>query len=265
MIWNDIQQIRAQAPLVMNITNFVAMNTTANALLALGAAPVMSNAVEEVEEMLGLANALVINIGTLSQPWLEAMLLAGNAARRQGIPIVLDPAGSGATGYRTESAKLLIRELQPAVIRGNASEIRSLVSAQLATKGVDSLLAPQAVINEAQQLSSTTGCVVSISGALDLIVDAARVFRLENGHSMMSRVTGMGCTASVITGAFLAINTAPLAAATHAMALMGVAGELAARNASGPGSFQVEFLDALHNISAEDLRQRIKLSSLGCE
>ena len=188
--------------------------------------------------MVSIAGALVINIGTLSTPWIDAMLQAGRKACAAGIPIVMDPVGCGATAFRTTTALQLIREIQPAVIRGNASEIRALNSANSSTKGVDSLHTPDQVFEDAHQLSVRTGCVVSVSGPIDLVVASERVARIHNGHPLMTRVTGMGCTASAVTGAFLAIEADAFTAAIHAMVTMGVAGELAAENASGPGSFR---------------------------
>jgi len=262
MIWQDIQRIRAEAPLVHNITNYVVMNTTANALLAIGASPVMAHAVEEVEEMVGLAQALVINIGTLSAPWVEAMVRAGKEARRRKLPIVLDPAGSGATQFRTTTAQKLMQEIHPTVIRGNASEIRSLLRSGPGARGVDSRHLPDEVLDDARALSRSAGCVVSVSGQVDLIVEGDAVARVANGHPMMSKVAGMGCTASALTGAFAAVNPAPFQAAAHAMAVMGIAGELAAGRAAGPGSFQVNFLDALHCLQESDIAQRLKLQGL---
>jgi hydroxyethylthiazole kinase len=258
MTWQDIHRIRAEAPLVLNITNYVVMNTTANALLATGASPVMAHAIEEMVEMTGHAKALVLNIGTLSAPWIAAMLEAGREARRRGIAIVLDPVGCGATQFRTRTAQTLIDEIHPTIIRGNASEVRALIRAGAGGKGVDSLHTPDEVGDDARALARAAHCVVTVSGAVDLIVDDAREARVANGDPMMSRVTGMGCTASAPTGAFAAVNASAFEAATHAMTLMGVAGEIAAERAAGPGSFQMHFLDALHGISAADFTRRVK-------
>jgi len=262
MIWQDIQRIRAEAPLVHNITNYVVMNATANALLAIGASPVMAHAIEEVAEMASLARALVINIGTLSAPWVDAMVKAGKEARRRKIPIVLDPVGSGATQFRTTTAQKLIQEIHPAVIRGNASEIRSLLRPGPGAKGVDSRHLPDEVLDDARALSRSAGCVVSVSGPVDLIVQGDAAARVANGHPMMTKVTGMGCTASAITGAFTAVNPSPFQAAAHAMAVMKVVGEMAAERAAGPGSFQHHFLDVLHGIQASDIAQRLKMQGL---
>ncbi len=258
MVWDDVQRIQAQAPLVLNITNYVVMNTTANALLAIGASPVMAHAIEEAEDMARIAQALVINIGTLSGPWVESMFTAGRVARKRGIGIVLDPVGCGATAYRTRTAQELMREIRPSVVRGNASEIKALLHSGGNTKGVDSRDDPDAVITDARELARTAGCVVSVSGAVDLVTDGERVARVANGHALMPRVTGMGCTASAITGAFLAVNGDAQAAATHAMAAMGIAGEIAGDTAAGPGSFQVNFLDALYRLDEAQINTRLK-------
>jgi hydroxyethylthiazole kinase len=255
LIWHDVQKIRSAGPLVHNITNYVVMNTTANALLAVGASPLMAHAIEEAADITGLSQALVLNIGTLSAPWIDAMLLSGKEAKRRNLPVVLDPVGCGATRFRTDTAHRLIQEIQPTVIRGNASEIRALVIAGSGSKGVDSLHTPDEVLNDAVALSLSVGCVVSVSGPVDLIVEGNTVLRVANGTPMMTRVTGMGCTASALTGAFLAVNQSALQAARNAMAVMGIAGEMAGQQATGPGSFQVAFLDALYGMTQAQLAQ----------
>lgn len=262
MIWQDILRIREEAPLIHNITNFVVMNTTANALLALGASPVMAHAVEEAEEMAGLSRALVLNIGTLSAPWVEAMLLAGKEARKRRIPVVLDPVGSGATQYRTATAQRIISEIHPDIIRGNASEIRSLVRSGPGAKGVDSRHSTEEVADDAGRLAASLACVVVVSGAVDLISDGRSAIRIANGHPMMAKVTGMGCTATAFVGAFAAVNPSPLKAAAHAMAVMGIAGEMAAEQSSGPGGFQSVFLDVLFRLGESDVTRRLKAQGL---
>jgi hydroxyethylthiazole kinase len=259
MLMQDIQRIRAEAPLIHNITNYVVMNVTANALLAVGASPVMAHAPEEVEDMVDLAQALVINLGTLSIDWVNSMIKAGHMANHKGIPIVLDPVGSGATRFRTESAQLLLHNTPPAIIRGNASEIRSLVLAERCTKGVDSVHTPEETLEAARFLSGNFRCVVSVSGATDLIVENDAVIRISNGHPMMPRVTGLGCVATALTGAFAAVNKSYFHAAANAMALVGIAGEMAAERCSGPGSFQISFMDALFNIRESDVENRLRM------
>jgi hydroxyethylthiazole kinase len=256
--WNAVQAIRAQAPVVHNITNFVVMNTTANALLALGASPVMAHAEEEMEAMVGIASALVLNIGTLSAPWVASMVLAARAASAKGIPIILDPVGAGATPYRTRAVLDLVEAVRPTVIRGNASEIMAVHGAAATTRGVDSAAASQDALGAAQALHRDLGSVVCISGATDYIVGADGIRSIANGHPLMTRVTGLGCTASALCGAFAAVTADPALAAAQTMAVMGVAGEMAAERAAGPGTLQLHFLDILHTLTEEDLRARFR-------
>ena len=258
-VWADIKKIRADAPLIHNITNYVVMNTTANALLAIGASPVMAHAIDEIEEMVRIARALVINIGTLSPPWVESMLKAARSAKSLQIPIVLDPVGAGATHFRTQTAWRLMQESPPTILRGNASEIRSLFHAGSTTKGVDSRHGSDEAVEAARELSHRYGCAVSVSGTIDVIVQGSNTIRVANGHPMMPRVTGLGCTASALTGAFAAVNSSAMHAAAHAMAVMGVAGEIAAEKSDGPGSFQMHFLDVLYNLSEEDVKKRLRV------
>ena len=259
MVWQDVRGLRERAPLVLNITNYVVMNNTANALLAIGASPVMAHAIEEVEDMVALAGALVINIGTLSEPWVASMRKAGRAAQQRRIPVVFDPVGCSATAYRTRTAQALLEEVRPTIVRGNASEIRALAGAGGGARGVDSRQAPDEVLDDAQRLSRSAGCVVSVSGAVDIVADNARVAKIANGHAMMTRVTGMGCTASAVTGALAAVNASAFEAARNAMVLMGVAGEMAVERAAGPGSLQMHFLDVLHGMREADLTARARV------
>ncbi len=258
-VWQDVQKIREEAPLVHNITNYVVMNTTANALLALGASPVMAHAIDEVEDMVGIARAVVINIGTLSRLWIDSMIKAVHAAKDRNVPIILDPVGAGATRFRTETAHRLLKEAPPTIIRGNASEIRALYHAEGLTKGVDSRHGSEEALDASRILSQRYGCAVSVSGAVDIIVQNEKIIRVSNGHPMMPRVTGLGCTASALTGAFAAVNPSPLAAAAHAMVIIGIAGEIAAEHSRGPGSLQLHILDALYQLTESDIHQRLKI------
>ena len=257
----SLRRVRERKPLVHNITNFVVMNYTANALLACGASPVMAHAVEEVEEMVSLAGALVLNIGTLSPSWIQAMLKAGKRANALQVPVILDPVGAGATRLRTDSARQLIEELWIQVIRGNASEILSLAGegSGSRTKGADSVRTVDQVTETAVGLAQDLKTTLAITGAVDLITDGVRICRVMNGHEMMSHVTGTGCTATVIIGAFLAVNSDPLEAATHGLSYFGLAGEKAAAKALGPGSFQIALLDALYEMKEEELKAGAKI------
>ena len=257
-IFKSVLDIRAQSPLVHNITNYVVMNNTANALLAIGASPVMIHAEEEVEDMAAMASALVINIGTLSPPWVRGMFKAFAKAGEKGVPVVIDPVGAGATPYRTRTIRELIRASVPAIIRGNASEILALTDDRMKTKGVDSTAASEEALYAAQGISHERHCAVCVSGEVDYIVFDDRVVKIANGHPMMSKVTGLGCTASALCGAFAAVEKNAGAAAAKAMAVMGIAGEMAAGQAAGPGSLQMHFLDVLYRLSREDIRNYLK-------
>ena len=258
--WSAIERIRAQAPVVHNITNYVVMNNTANALLALGASPVMAHAEEEMESMVGIASALVLNIGTLSPAWIRSMFKAGEQARKWGIPVILDPVGAGATAYRTETARELAQAASPAIIRGNASEIQALAGSAASTKGVDSTADSQDALAAARALHQSTCAVVCISGPTDYIVGGPGVLEIHNGHTMMTRVTGLGCTATALCGAFAAVTPDPFLAAAQTMATMGIAGEMAVERAAGPGTLQLHFLDILYGLTEADIRQRLRQS-----
>ena len=243
--WASLQAIRRGAPLVHNIANFVAMEVVANCLLALGASPAMVHAEEEVEDFVAIASSLVINIGTLSPPWVAAMVRAAERARALGRPWVLDPVGAGATPYRTRTALDLI-ELQPTVIRGNASEILALAGAAAGpTKGVDSTHGADEAVHAAQQLAHGSGAVVAVTGAIDRITDGERWREVANGDPRMTRVTALGCAASATIGAFLAVQPDPLIAAAEGLAIFGLAGERAAVDAAGPGSLRWRIVDEL--------------------
>jgi hydroxyethylthiazole kinase len=255
----NLKLLRMKKPLIHNITNYVVMNYTANALLSCGASPVMAHAQEEVEEMVSFADALVLNIGTLTPYWIDAMLKAGKRANERNTPIILDPVGSGATRLRTESARRLIDELSITVVRGNASEVLSLAHEGSRTKGVDSIHSVDDAADAALILSRELNTTLAITGAVDLVTDGKDIHRVSNGHELMGFVTGTGCTATVIIGAFLAVDRSPLAATTTALAYFGLAGEKAASKASTPGSFQVGLLDALYSIDEKEIEKGAKI------
>jgi hydroxyethylthiazole kinase len=259
---DTLTRIRERGPLVHNITNFVSMDIVANALLAVGASPLMAHAMEEVDEIVALAGTVVINIGTLAPDWVRAMERGAERARALGKPWVLDPVGAGATRYRTDTSARLAR-MGPAVIRGNASEILAVAGAEGATRGVDSTRASTDAREAAQRLASELGCVVAVTGAVDFITDGARTLSVANGHPLMSRVTAVGCTASALVGACVAVRgDDPLPAAAHALATLGVCGERAARTTSSPGSFRVRLIDALSELTPAELRAEAKLSTV---
>jgi hydroxyethylthiazole kinase len=258
-----LRTIRERRPLVHNITNYVVMNETANATLALGALPVMAHAAEEVEEMVQLASALVLNIGTLSTSWVESMLVAGRAAAARGIPIVLDPVGAGATEYRTLTAHRILDAVDMTVLRGNAGEVATLVGAHAEVRGVESIVAGLEPGELARTAARRLGVVASVTGPVDHVSDGKRVLAVANGHELLSTVTGTGCMSSSLTGCFLAAKPGePVEAAAEALAAFGVAAEDAARGADGPGTFHTRLYDGLYALDPETLDARARIEEL---
>ena len=254
----SLRLLRERKPLVHQITNYVVMNETANATLALGALPVMAHAREEVEEMVGLADALVINIGTLSPPWVEAMIAAGRAANARGVPVVVDPVGAGATGYRTETAKRILTEVDVAVLRGNAGEVATLLGVSAEVRGVESIGAGGEPADLARDAARALAVVAAVTGPVDHVSDGERVAKVANGDAMLATVTGTGCMSSAVTGCFLAVAASPFDAAVEALVAFGVAGEDAARDAKGPGTFHANLYDALAALDPATLDARAK-------
>ena len=258
---STLTRMREQRPLVHQITNYVVMNETANATLALGALPVMAHAREEVEEMVALAGALVINIGTLSPHWVDSMLAAGNAANAKGIPVVVDPVGAGATRYRTETAKRLLDEVNVTVLRGNPGEVATLVGVEAEVRGVESITGGGDLAELAREAGRTLGVIASVTGAVDHVSDGESVLAVANGHELLATVSGTGCMSTAITGCFAAAKPGePFEAAAEALAAFGVAGEDAAAEARGPGSFHAALYDALYNLDPAGLDERTRIS-----
>ncbi|MEF2144315.1 MAG: hydroxyethylthiazole kinase [Desulfovibrionaceae bacterium] len=261
-VYSDVMRIREAKPLVLNVTNYVVANTTANALLALGASPAMSHNPEDLEDLTVFAGALVVNIGTPSSEFLEGVEMAGKVALGHSIPVVLDPVAAGATSIRTKTALRFIKEYKPSVVRGNASEIMAISGAKGRPKGVDSSQKANEGVGAAVDLAKLFSCVVCISGEQDYVTDGERTMVLSGGHAMMPLVTGLGCTASSLIGAFLSVNLDPFLATAHAMAIMSTAGRMAADRAEGPGTLQLHFYDMLYTCTAEDVERQIRAEML---
>lgn len=250
-----LEKVRRENPLVHNITNVVVTNFTANGLLALGASPVMAYAQEEVAEMASIAGSLVLNIGTLTPQVVESMLIAGKAANEHGVPVILDPVGSGATAYRTETARRLMEELEISVIRGNAAEIANVAGEAWNIRGVDAGDSDGDVIELAESAAQKLNTIVALTGKEDVITDGESTLVVRNGHPILTKVTGAGCLLTSVIGAFTAVEKDFLKAATAALSIYGVAAEVAADKSAllGPGSFQVEFLNQLYRLDAEEI------------
>lgn len=253
-----LRRIRERRPLVHQITNLVVMNPTANATLAVGASPVMAHAHPEVADMVGLAGALVLNPGTLEPYWVESMLLAGRRANELGVPVILDPVGAGATPYRTETNLMLLSELAIAVLRGNAGEIGALTGAGGVVRGVDSVEGVTDPLQVAAAGALRWNTTVAITGPRDVLSDGTRAVGVDNGHPLLSMVTGTGCMATAMIGAFAAVEEDRLVAAASALSVYGLAAERAAETAQGPGTFQAALFDSLYNLTAEDVEAGVR-------
>lgn len=266
MLENMLDNVRAVNPLIHNITNYVTVNDCANVLLACGASPIMADDVDEAAEITALCSGLNINIGTLNQRTIPAMLIAGKKANELGHPVVLDPVGAGASKLRTETALWLLGELRFTVIRGNISEIKTLSSGSGTTKGVDADVADgiteetlgEAVIF-AKEFAKKSKAVIVITGAIDIVTDGKTAYCIRNGHPMMSSITGTGCQLSAMTAAFVAANpTQPLEAAAGAVCAMGLCGEIARQRLTtmdGNASYRNYIIDAIYNLTPEQLKK----------
>jgi hydroxyethylthiazole kinase len=262
-----LQDLKAQKPLVHHLTNYVTANDCANIVLALGGSPVMADDAGEVSEMAGLASALVINIGTLNERTITSMFTAGKRANELGVPIVLDPVGSGATSLRTKTAERYLKEIKLAVLRGNMSEIKTLAGSVGATRGVDSTEDSSGGKELAVSLARKYKCVVAITGAQDVITDGTRVGLIDNGHPTLAHVTGTGCMATSLVGCFCGVTKDYYLAACAGVMTMGLAGEKAfkANGSGGIGSFRVSLMDVIYQMGPDDYLLGGKLTELAGE
>ena len=268
-IGNLLENVRERAPLVHHITNYVTVNDCANITLSIGASPVMADDINEVEAMTSIASSLVINIGTLNSRTVECMIKAGKKANEVGIPVILDPVGAGATPYRTKVAKTIMDNIELAVIRGNLSEIKTLYGINTKTKGVDSLY-DTSIKDElekgkllAKDFSKRVGSLIAITGAVDIVTDGKMIYTVENGHKIMSKITGTGCMCSSLIGSYLGTNEDNLLAALSGVVSMGISGELAyesLKEGEGTGTFKVKLMDNIYNLSKEVIEKRGKIN-----
>lgn len=258
-----LEQVRRVQPLVHHITNYVTVNDCANITLAIGGSPIMADAIEEAPEIAGVSAALVLNMGTLNSRTLESMLAAGKAAGQKGVPVVFDPVGAGASGYRNEAAKALMQAVKPVVVRGNVSEILFLAGQTAKTKGVDASAQDLKDVMQVQALAKglagESHCVVAVTGKTDVITDGNSVICVENGTPKLSLLTGTGCMCTSLIGAFCGANPAmPLQATAAALLCMGVCGEIAWENTgeAGNGSFRAALHDAMSKLNRNTLLER---------
>ncbi|MHB8124921.1 MAG: hydroxyethylthiazole kinase [Desulfitobacteriaceae bacterium] len=263
IISENLIAVKEKSPLIHHITNYVTVNDCANIVLAIGASPVMADDISEVEEMVGFASALVLNIGTLNSRTIESMLAAGIRAKSLGIPVILDPVGVGATKLRTVTAERIIRDVKPDVIRGNMSEIKVLAGLDVAIKGVDSVADEQDGTAISRKLASEWGCIIAITGKTDIVSDGSRVCLLSNGHQILADVTGTGCMTTSLIGAYCGANPDYFTATVTGIITMGLAGEMAQHSLSqgeGIGTFRARLFDNIYNLTPETLANGGKIS-----
>ncbi|GIM29604.1 hydroxyethylthiazole kinase [Clostridium polyendosporum] len=261
-IANLLKNVREKSPLVHHITNYVTVNDCANITLAIGASPIMADDKKEVEQMVSLVSALVINIGTLNERTIESMVLAGKKANERGIPVILDPVGIGATTLRTDTVRTLINNIKFSVIKGNMSEIKLVAGEKVEIKGVDSAASEEGAVQIAKDLSKQLNCVIAITGAKDIITDGDRVLYAQNGHKLLGRVTGTGCMTASLIGSYCGANKDYLMATAAAVITMGIAGEKSMeslKDGEGIGSFKVRLFDNVFNLTTDEIKERGKV------
>lgn len=255
-----LKKIRQEKPLIHNITNMVAMNDTANIILAIGALPIMAHAQEEVGEMVKAAGALVLNIGTLTPEQIESMIIAGQAANSLKVPIILDPVGAGATNLRTESALSLQEKVKLNIVRGNFAEISILAGFKGNIKGVESVGSGKNIVEVARSLARKHNQVVIITGKQDIVTDGKTVIEINNGSPMLGTITATGCMVTSLIATFAAVCDDYIMASTGALVCFGLAGERAAVKAQGPGSFKVNLFDEVYNLNDEIICKGLKVN-----
>ena len=262
-----LEKVITKKPLVHHMTNYVTVNDCANVTLAIGASPIMSDAIEEVNEIVSISSSLVLNIGTLNDRTVESMIAAGRKANKINIPVIFDPVGAGASLFRNNTSKDILEKVKINILRGNISEIRYIAGFNANTKGVDASENDknntcQEAAEIAYSLAKKQKCIVAITGATDVISDGERTIYIENGHPALSNITGTGCMCSSLVGAFNgAAPDLPLQATVAALLCMGIAGEIAYEKAGkfGNGSFRSAIIDAISNMNKNILSERSRI------
>lgn len=258
-----LEQVRDKVPLIHNITNYVTVNDVANAILAIGASPIMADAIEEAADITAVSSALVLNIGTLNGRTVESMISAGKKANSLGIPVIFDPVGAGASCLRSDVTRTILESVKISILRGNLSEISFTAGLSASTKGVDVSKEDEKhdIVSVARKAAAQWDCIAAVTGAVDVIAGPGRLVKIRNGNKMLSRVTGTGCMTTALVGAFAGAGQDPFAAAAGGVASMGIAGELAfeAAGKTGTGSYHIAIIDALSCLDGKLFAGRIKL------
>ncbi len=257
-----LDKVRASRPLLHHITNYVVMNDNANVALHIGAAPVMAHALEEMAEMAGIASTLIVNIGTLNQEWIVAMEAAMTKAGQRQIPLLLDPVGAGATSLRTQTSLRFLQQYRVTMLKGNLGEISVLAGLDGKVRGVDSESGAEPSL-AAQKGAERFGIPVAVTGKEDFVSDGKRTLRISNGSHWLGTITGSGCSAATVMGAFLAVEKDAVLAAASALSAYSVASEIAEeRQPEGPASFKVAFFDALYRLTPQMVTERANIQEV---
>jgi len=254
-----LARIRIEAPIVHHLTNLVTIYDCANVVKVMGGSPIMAHAPEELAEIVDISSALVLNIGTLTADFVEAMKKAALAANKKKIPVVLDVCGAGATSLRDKKCFELLNEAKIDIIKGNASEVARINGLAVSTKGVDSGVINQDLVNLAKLLAQKRDCTVVITGKEDVVAGSGKYFLVKNGHPLMTRVVGTGCMATSVIAAFAAVEKDFVLAASAGLVCFEVAAELAARNSSGPGAFKERIFDHLYFLDKKTINKMQKV------
>lgn len=253
-------KVRRACPLVHMITNYVTVNDCANMCICAGASPVMTDAAEDVPDMVRLASATVLNIGTLNERTIDSMVLAGRTANEKGIPVILDPVGVGATRYRTETAEMILRSVKVSVIKGNQGEISVLAGSEGVVRGVDSVSGSSDIASVAEDLARRTGCIVAATGKKDYVTDGKNTAVLSNGSEWMSTISGTGCMLSAVVGAYTGACGVSVDSVAAAVSVLNIASEVAVEGSKvfGPGSFRTKLFDSMYSLKAEDVDRLLR-------
>ncbi len=255
-----LEKVREKKPLVHHITNWVTIYDCANIVKVLGAAPVMAHACQEAADMAALSSSLVLNIGTLTEELIEAMKIAGRKANEKKIPVVLDVCGAGATPFRDKKSFELLDEIKVDVVKGNVSEIARLAGEKVITRGVDAGSVDKDIVDIAASLAAARKCLVAVTGQTDIVINSKALYKVYNGHEMMSKVVGTGCMAASVIGAFAGANKDLAAATAAGLCCLGIAAEGAAEQARGPAAFKELLFDSLFSLDARTVKTRQKIA-----
>lgn len=257
-----LEKIRQKKPLIYHITNWVTIYDCANITRAIGALPVMAHAKEEVEQMASIADALVLNIGTLTTDLIESMILASVSANKKGIPVILDAVGAGATDFRTQKTKEILKQVKISVLKGNSSEIGTIAGVEAETRGVEAISVKGNLAEIAKHLAIMENITVVITGKEDIISNGTETYICKNGHNMLGKFVGTGCMSASLIGVFCAVEKDYAFASAAALSCFGIAGELAAENAKGPGTYKISFFDEIFNLNSTSIDKLKKIEKI---